>query len=101
MYQALKHAQLPVDVVIEEDCTVAAGRLYYYDVLYVALPMITDAAAAGITAWVKAGGTLFVTSGGGLLNEANATSLAMEQLLGIEAGPNAAYMGTQDTFNGM
>ena len=33
MYIALKHAQLPVDVLIEEDCL--AGRLHYYDVLSV------------------------------------------------------------------
>ena len=52
----------------------------------------SDAAAAAIAEWVKAGGTLFVTSGGGLLNEANMTNVAMETLLGIEAGPNAAYV---------
>ena len=34
-YIALKHAQLPVDIVIEEDCI--AGRLHYYDVLYVVI----------------------------------------------------------------
>lgn len=33
MYTALKHTHLPVDIVIEEDSV--AGRLSYYDALYV------------------------------------------------------------------
>ena len=98
LYIALKHAQLPVDVVIEEDCI--AGRLHYYDVLYVTTPHISDAAAAGIAAWVEAGGTVFVTSGGGLRNQANQTNVAMETLLGIKQQVPSANTGTQGTFNG-
>ena len=97
LYIALKHAQLPVDIVIEEDCV--AGRLHYYDVLYVALPMITDAAAEAIAAWVANGGTVYALAGGGLLNQANQTNTAMEALLGIQLEENAAYVGTQDPFN--
>jgi hypothetical protein len=95
-YIALKHAGMPVDILIEDDCT--AGRLHYYDVLYITLPHISDAAAAGVAAWVATGGTVYVTGGAGMLNHANATNNAMLKLLGIEPGVTQ-YVGTQDSFN--
>lgn len=113
-YIALRHAQLPVTVLIEEDCV--AGRLHYFDVLYVVstsrllaadnsltsitiqvLPHITEAAAEGIASWVAAGGTVVVSAGGGLYNEANRTNDAMSQLLGVTEVARGA--GTQDPFN--
>eukprot|EP00039_Didymoeca_costata_P021098 m.343405 g.343405 ORF g.343405 m.343405 type:complete len:1268 (+) comp22801_c0_seq1:126-3929(+) len=97
LYIALKHAQLPVDMLIEEDCLATTGRLHYYDVLYVALPMITDEAAEGIAAWVAQGGTVYVTAAGGLLNQANKPNTAMETLLGITQ--TATSYGNQDAFN--
>ena len=45
---------------------------------------------SGIADWVTAGGTVFVSAGGGLWDEANATNTAMQQLLGIKETGNAA-----------
>ena len=61
--------------------------------------MITDEAAEAIAVWVASGGTVYALAGGGLLNQANKTNTAMEKLLGITSEPNAAYIGTQDSFN--
>jgi hypothetical protein len=95
LYIALKHAQLPLDVVIEEDC--AAGRLHYYDALYVTQPHISDSASAGVASWVDAGGTVFATAGAGLLNQANVSNSVMAKLLSIEQA--SVYAGPQDEFN--
>ena len=97
MYIALKHAQMPVDVLIEEDC--AAGRLHYYDVLYVAMPHVNDAAAKGIAAWVAAGGTVYFFGGAGFRNQDNQTGVVLETLMGIKQKPVAVTTGSQDAFN--
>jgi hypothetical protein len=82
---------------IESDCEAAVGRLKYIDVLYVVMPHMTDAAGAGIAAWVSKGGTVFATAGAGLLNQANATNKAFAGLMGITQ--HSVYIGTQDVFN--
>ena len=45
LYIALKHAGLPIEILIEEDCEESVGRLHYIDVLYVTMPHISDTAA--------------------------------------------------------
>lgn len=97
LYIALKHAGLPVEIFIEEDCTEQVGRLHYTDVLYVTQPHISTSATKGIASWVQAGGTLFATAGAGMLTEANASNTAMSALLGVTQ--TALYTGSQDEFN--
>ena len=94
---ALKHAGLPVEIFIEEDCEESVGRLHYIDVLYVTMPHISDSATAGIASWVASGGTVFATAGAGMLTQANASNVAMATLLGVTQ--QAVYSGTQDDFN--
>eukprot|EP01043_Picozoa_sp_COSAG02_P019793 COSAG02_NODE_964_length_15595_cov_7.284709_2_plen_406_part_00 len=97
LYIALKHAGLPVEIFIEEDCTEQVGRLHYTDVLYVTMPHISTSATKGIASWVQAGGTLFATAGAGMLTEANVSNTAMSALLGVSQ--KALYTGSQDEFN--
>jgi hypothetical protein len=54
--------------------SLALGIIRHYDVLYIVMPQLATAAAAGLTAWVKAGGTVVAAPGAGLQNEANATN---------------------------
>eukprot|EP01043_Picozoa_sp_COSAG02_P059111 COSAG02_NODE_7471_length_2997_cov_7.180124_4_plen_396_part_01 len=97
LYIALKHAGLPVEIFIEEDCTEQVGRLHYTDVLYVTMPHISTSATKGIASWVQAGGTLFATAGAGMFTEANASNTVMSALLGVSQ--KALYTGSQDEFN--
>jgi hypothetical protein len=80
LYVLLLHAQLPVDVVVEDDI---GATLNGYKVIYLTDTHVTDAAAEGLAAWVKAGGTLVATAGAGMFNEMNATNKALTALLGV------------------
>jgi hypothetical protein len=82
LYVAIRHAQLPLDVVIEDDAL--AGDLRNYRVLYVADRHVSRAAAKAIADWVAAGGRLFCTVGAGLWDEFNYPNATMRELLGIE-----------------
>ena len=95
LYLALRHAELPVDIVIEGDCS--SGLLYHYHALYIAFPQISTNASKGIASWVASGGTVVVGSNAALLNEANRSNTDMEQLLGIK--PAGLWMGNADWYN--
>ena len=56
LYIALRHAQVSVDVVIEEDAT--AGHLAHYNTLYITDRHVKESAMESILAWVKTGGSL-------------------------------------------
>ena len=74
LYIALKHRQLAVDVVIEEDIE-AAPVLAQYTVIYIVDPHVRASAAHALLAWVSSGGgTLVSTVNGALLDESNASS---------------------------
>ena len=95
-YIALRHAQIALDVVIEDD--ILEGVLNEYAVLYVTAGHVTQACGEALVEWVGEGGTLFAAGGMALLNETNQTNLALAGLYGIdgysvlrEAGP-----GTQE-----
>ena len=96
LYIALRHAQIPVQIFTEDDCI--AGRLYHTDLLVVTVPNVADAAARGISDWVSAGGMVFATASGGLLNEYNQTNVRMQDLLGVSQ--SGVWRGQQDAFNG-
>ena len=96
LYIAWRHAQVPVQIFTEDDCT--AGRLFHADVLVVTVPNIADAAGKAIAEWVKAGGTVLATASGGLLNEYNQTNVHMQALLGVSQ--SGVWRGLQDSFNG-
>lgn len=82
LYIALRHAQLPIDIVTEQDAI--AGALNHYSVLYVVDQQVSEAAVTAIAAWVNAGGSAVFTAGAGLRNEFNATNAAAAALLGVQ-----------------
>jgi hypothetical protein len=67
LWTALRHAQIPVDVVVEDD--LADGSLDRYRVLFLAGDRLSRAAAIGLAAWVRNGGLLISTAGGGFRDE--------------------------------
>ena len=66
---ALAHAQVHAEVVSERD--VAAGGLKTYRVCYLSGPNLTRAAAEKLLAWVRDGGTLWLTAGAAARDEFN------------------------------
>jgi hypothetical protein len=66
-WAALRHASVQPDLLREED--VEAGRLAGYKVLYVCGQCLTRRAAAMIDAWVKNGGTAYLSGGAATRDE--------------------------------
>lgn len=83
LWLALRHAQLPVDLITDDD--LIDGRLAPYRVLYLVGAEIQAAAVPPLTRWVEKGGILFACGGAGLLDEYRRPLPAMRSLLGIES----------------
>ncbi|MFN0070563.1 MAG: beta-galactosidase trimerization domain-containing protein [Chloroflexota bacterium] len=81
LWQALRHAHVPVDMVVESDIT--DGTIDRYGVLYLAGPQISSSAAQGLSQWVAAGGTLVAVAGAGIQDEFGATSDVLDSALGL------------------
>lgn len=84
LYVALKHAELPVDIVTEEDVIDGELSRLGYHTLYLTEPHITRAAATALGGWVEKGGHVWATAGAGLRDESNQTNTAAEALFGIK-----------------
>jgi hypothetical protein len=83
LYIALKHAQVAVEVVIEEDA--AAGHLSHYSTLYITDRHVKESAMESILSWVKTGGVVFIEAAGASLNELNETNAARAALAPFES----------------
>ncbi|MBM4088554.1 MAG: hypothetical protein FJ276_03880 [Planctomycetes bacterium] len=79
---ALMHAQMPVAIVPEREIE----RLDGCRVCYLSGPNLTRAAAAGLRAWVEAGGTLWLTAGAASCDEYNRPLDTIASLLPVERG---------------
>lgn len=67
IYFALRHAQVPVDFITEED--VVEGRAKDYRLIYLTQEHLHSKALAALSEWVKGGGALVALCGGGFLDE--------------------------------
>jgi len=85
LYVALQHANIPADLVEEEDLIPA--RLAPYKVLYVTEPNIPAEYQQGLLAWVQAGGTLVMVSGAGAYDRYNDPCDILAKGLGIAEAP--------------
>ena len=83
LWMALRHAQYPVDLITDED--IAEGRLKNYRVLYIVGAEMLRAAAEPLKMWVKNGGILYATGGGGLLDEYHQPLKTLHEIYGIKA----------------
>ena len=76
---ALAHAQVPVDIVSEDQA--AGDALAHYQVCYMSGPNLTRAAANKLATWVQQGGTLWVTAGAASRDEYNRPLSAIDELI--------------------
>ncbi len=82
LYTAIRHQQIPLDFVVEQDAL--DGTLSKYKALYLTDAHVSSAASAKIAAWVKAGGRLFATAGAGMFDEWNRPNKTLREILGVE-----------------
>jgi len=82
IWMALRHAQYPVDLITDED--VAEGRLAGYKVLYVVGSEMLSTAVKPLSDWVRTGGILYATGGGGLLDEYHRDNTALYDVYGLK-----------------
>lgn len=81
LYVAIRHHQLPLDIVVEAEAL--AGTLARYKLLYLADQNVSRAASAAIARWVAGGGRLFATAGAGMFDEFNQPNAALRDLMGV------------------
>jgi len=81
LWVALRHAHYPVDLITDED--IAQGRLDGYRVLYVVGSEMLRAAAEPLKTWVREGGIVYATGGGGLLDEYHRPLETLHEMYGI------------------
>ncbi len=82
LYAAIRHQQIPLDVVVQQDAL--DGTLDRYRTLYLTDAHVSAAASAKIAAWVEAGGTLFATAGAGMWDELNRPNQTLRKVLGVD-----------------
>lgn len=69
LYYALRHSQVPVDFLSEDD--VIDGRAGDYQLIYVGQQFLHSRALAALRKWVEKGGTVVALCGGGFTDEQN------------------------------
>jgi beta-galactosidase GanA len=82
LYVAIKHQQLPLDLVIDEDAL--AGELDRYELLYLTDRHISRADSQKVAQWVAAGGSIFATAEAGMYDEFDQPNQVLRDLLGVE-----------------
>ena len=82
IYYALRHAQVPVDFLSEDD--VIDGLAKDYKVIYVTEQWLHSKAVTALTQWADAGGTVVALAGGGFLDEFNRLNPAVGALYGVK-----------------
>lgn len=80
LYYALRHAQVPVDFLSEDD--VIEGRAKDYSLIYVTQQYLHSKAIDSLQKWCEAGGTVVACAGGGFLNEFRKENPATAKLYG-------------------
>jgi hypothetical protein len=82
IYFALRHAQVPVDFLSEDD--VIDGLAKDYKVIYVTEQWLHSKAVMALKKWAEDGGTVVALAGGGFLDEFNRPNPAAGALYGVK-----------------
>jgi hypothetical protein len=80
LFFALMHAQVPVDIVIEDDLT--AEGLKPYKALYLTGENLVERNAQAIRQWVEAGGSLWAHAGAGARDHVDAKLSTLDDVFG-------------------
>jgi hypothetical protein len=83
IWSALRHDQIPVDMVVEDD--LIDGSASRYRVLFMAADRLSKAAATGLANWVREGGTLISVAGGGFRDEYNEPNDTLLSVYGLKS----------------
>lgn len=83
IYYALRHAQVPVDMLSEDD--VIDGLAQDYQVIYVTQQWMHSKCTDALKKWVERGGTLVALCGGGFKDEFNRPNPKANELYGVSA----------------
>ncbi len=83
LYYALRHAEIPVDFLSEDD--VIEGRAKDYQLIYVTQQWLHSKAIDSLKKWVESGGTLVAMAGGGFKDEFNRPNPKAGELYGIKS----------------
>ena len=83
VYYALRHAQVPVDFLSEDD--VIDGLARDYKVIYVTQQWLHSRVVKALKKWAKKGGTIVALAGGGFLNEFNQPNPEAGELYGVKS----------------
>jgi hypothetical protein len=84
IYYALKHSQVPVDFLSEDD--VIDGRAKDYSVIYVTQHNVHSKCIESLQKWCEGGGTVVALCGGGFANEFQKDNPAAAKLYGATSG---------------
>jgi len=82
IYLALRHAQVPVDFLSEDD--VIEGFAKDYVLIYVCQQWLHSKVVSALRKWVENGGTLVAMAGGGFMDEFNRINPETCQLYGVK-----------------
>jgi hypothetical protein len=101
LYYALRHAQIPVDFLSEDD--VIEGRAKDYKLIYVTQQYVHSKCLDSLQKWCEAGGTVVAMAGGGFWNEFQKENPAAAKFYGangtkITTDPNlvSKYLGREN-----
>lgn len=81
LWLALRQAQVPVDLITDED--IAEGKLAPYRVVYIVGAEMLAKAAEPLKKWVYSGGTVYAAAGCALLDEYHRPQAALHEMYGI------------------
>ncbi len=82
IYYALRHSQVPVDFLTEDD--LIGGLAKNYKVIYVTQRWMHSKALKALQKWTQAGGTTVALAGGGFLNEFNQANPEANEFYGVK-----------------
>jgi len=85
LYLLLRHCQVPVDLLGEQDLT--ADYLSRYRVYFLVGDHLRPDSAAALREWVRGGGTLIAVAGGGLRDHCDRPLDTLKEVFGVEAAP--------------
>lgn len=82
MYYALRHSQVPVDMLSEDD--VIEGLAKDYKVIYVTQQWMHSKCLEALKKWAEAGGTVVALCGGGFTDEFNKPNPKADEFYGVK-----------------
>jgi len=83
LYYALRHSQVPVDMLSEDD--VIDGLANDYNVIYVTQQYLHSRAVDALRRWAENGGTIVALAGGGFQDEFRRANPKVNELFGVKS----------------